>query len=458
MTVSATPAIEPQPRLAEKNDALPQAAPLPASQLALIKATVPVLQQHGEAITKVMYDTLITDHPDLRDIFSSTSQTTGRQPRALARAVLAYATYIDDLPKLTHAVERIAQKHVSLYVRPEQYDVVGEYLIRAIGTVLGEDVATPDIVAAWTAAYGVLASVFIGREEELYRADGPVWRDGWREFRIARKVVEAEGIVSFWLESEPVDGKMVPLPGFFPGQYVSVQVDVPALGHKQSRQFSLSSEPGFGGGGGGGGDGEGPRYYRVSVKRERSDGVAGQEDGVVTNLLHDEYHEGDTVRVSHPHGEFFLDPSDVSKEGHPLVLISAGVGATPLVSMLKAFSTASTTTTVKRPVSWIHTSRSREALPFGDEMVSAVGALKEKGVGPVGMHVHLTQEAGSRLDLATLQGPEMELFFLQDARAEYFVCGPEEFMVEARRTLVEKFGVGKERVYLELFATGDVED
>ena len=138
--------------------------------MAIIKATVPVLQVHGEAITKTMYDNMIGAHPELHNVFSTTSQTTGRQPRALARSVLAYAMYIDDLPKLAHAVERIAQKHVSLFIQPEQYDIVGGHLIGAIGQVLG-DAATPEIVDAWTAAYGVLAKVFIDREQELYKAD-----------------------------------------------------------------------------------------------------------------------------------------------------------------------------------------------------------------------------------------------------------------------------------------------
>lgn len=478
MTMSTATSTEPQPQregpgsTKERDEdaplLLPQTAPLPASQLAIIKATVPVLQEHGEAITQHMYDTLLTDHPALRSLFSASSQATGQQPRALARAVLAYATHLDgNLPKLSRAIERIAQKHVSLFVRPDQYAVVGVYLIGAIREVLGTEVATAAVVEAWTAAYGVLAGVFVRREGELYRGDRERgWREGWREMRIVRRVVEAEGIVSFWLAPPVVGGERDDhgggsLPGFLPGQYVSVQVDVPALGHKQIRQFSLSSAPGAV-------DADGRSYYRVSVKRERA-AIAGQADGVVTNLLHDAYHEGDTVGVSPPHGEFFLDPSDDSQEGHPLVLISAGVGATPLVSMLQAVSSlspssSSTTTTtgatsvVRRPVSWIHTSRSRAALPFHNEVVSAVNALRERGL-PVGMHVHVREEAGSRLDLATLEkgGEKEELLFLQDAQAEYFVCGPEAFMLEVRRKLGE-FGVTRERVHLELFATGDVED
>ncbi|KUI55233.1 Flavohemoprotein [Cytospora mali] len=433
-TVTPSTTAGPKPGVATEGDAVPPSAPLTPSQMAIIKATVSVLQAHGETITQLMYDNMIKAHPELHNVFSTTSQTTGRQPRALARAVLAYAMYIDDLPKLAHAVERIAQKHASLFIQPEQYDIVATYLMGAIGQVLG-DAATPDIVDAWTAAYGVLAKVFIDREQELYKADES-WT-GWRKFRIARKAVEAEGIVSFYVE--PVDG-VTPLPKFLPGQYVSLQVFVPQLKYNQSRQYSLSQAP----------EGVG-RSYRVSVKRDRDDEAS--VDGLISNMLHDRYGEGDTVELSHPHGEFFLDPSDVSKEGAPAVLISAGVGATPLVSMLQALAQPSA---VRRPVSWIHTSRSKATQPFADEVLSIVnGALKDR----VSTHVHLRQgvdgEGKPRLDLLPLDR-EGELF-VHDRRTEYYICGPEEFMVELRRKLLG-MGVDKERVYLELFATGDVED
>lgn len=428
---SSTP-VEPKPGSADEHQALPTVAPISPSQLAIIKATVPVLQAHGETITTVMYRNMIKAHPDLRNVFSHTSQTTGAQPRALARAVLAYAMYIDDLPKLSHAIERIAQKHVSLFIRPGQYDIVATYLIGAIGEVLG-DAATPEIVDAWTAAYGVLASVFIGREAQLYKADEN-WT-GWRKFRIARRVPEANDIASFYLE--PVDG-IVPLPKFLPGQYVSLQVTVPHLGHLQSRQYSLSSWSGDGG-----------KYYRVSVKKERDSEA--QVDGMVSNMLHSSFDEGDIVGLSHPHGEFFLDPLDISKAGVPAILVSAGVGATPLISMLQALSQQSAT---ERPISWIHTSRSKATQPFAGEVKEIVEGLKSKKVVS---HVHLRQSLDKeepRMDILTLN-QEQELF-VNDCRAEYYICGPEKFMLDVRDKLIE-LGVARTRIYLELFATGDVE-
>lgn len=435
-TVTPSTTAGPKPGVATAGDAVPPSAPLTPSQMAIIKATVPVLQAHGEAITKLMYSNMIEAHPELHNVFSTTSQTTGRQPRALARAVLAYAMYIDDLPKLGHAVERIAQKHASLFIQPEQYDIVATYLMGAIGQVLG-DAATPEIVDAWTAAYGVLAKVFIDRERELYKADEN-WT-GWRKFRISRRQQEAEGITSFYLE--PADG-VTPLPRFLPGQYVSLQIPVPQIRYNQSRQYSLSQAPE-----------EAGRCYRVSVKRDRDDGAS--VDGLISNMLHDRYDVGDTVELSHPHGEFFLDPADVSKEGAPAVLISAGVGATPLVSMLQALSSRRQPCppAVKRPVSWIHTSRSEATQPFAGEVASLGDRVSAH------VHVHLRQgvdgEGRPRLDIRALDR-ERELF-VHDPRAEYYICGPEAFMLDLRRTLVD-MGVDKGRMYLELFATGDVED
>ncbi|KAK3689058.1 hypothetical protein B0T22DRAFT_427154 [Podospora appendiculata] len=378
---------------------------------------------------------------------STTSQTTGRQPRALAGAVLAYATYIDDLPKLTHAIERIAHKHASLQVTPAQYDIVGKYLMLAIGQVLGA-AATAEIVDAWTAAYGFLASVFIGREADLYKnqaADG--WL-GWRKFRIAKKVAESGNITSFYLA--PSDG-VVPLPTFLPGQYVSLQLAVPSLGYLQSRQYSLSAAPRQKG-----------ETYRISVKRDEGVPPLGIK-GIISNMLHADFNEGDEVELSHPQGEFVLDPADKSKEGAPVVLISAGVGATALMSILESLvPSQEVAAPVKRPVSWIHASFSSEVKPFGE----AVRKIAEENEN-VSANVFLEtlreedklgvdyQFAESKLDLAKLDH-EKELH-VGDSRSEYYLCGSEAFMVEMRRTLVA-LGVEKERVYLELFATGDVGD
>lgn len=424
-------------------------ATLTPSQIATVKATAPVLKVHGTEIATVFYSNLLAANPALKNIFSLTSQTTGRQPRALAGAVLAYATYIDDLPKLHAAVEVIAHKHASLQVSAEQYAVVGKFLLEAIGQVLG-DAATPEIVDAWTAAYGVLAQVFIGREAEMYEVQRSHGWEGWRKFRIARKVAEtADGnVASFYLE--PADGGR--LPAYLPGQYVSLQVFVPELGHLQSRQYSLSDTPEPLG-----------AYYRISVKREPGEVL--DHPGLISNLLHDRYGVGDGVELSHPQGEFFVDPADKTKAGVPAVLVSAGVGATPMMAIVKALASSSPAdgqppASLKRPVSWIQGARSSRTLPFANAVRDICAAHENVSANvflttvddkdKIGVDYHFGQ---TRIDLERLDA-EKDLF-LGDARAEYFICGPELFMIQTKKALVDK-GVAEDRIRLEVFATGGV--
>ena len=116
-------------------------------QVQLIKATVPIIRQHGKDITSCFYKNMLGEHPELNHIFNQTNQLNGHQASALADSLYAYASHIDDLGVLGPAVERIDQKHASLYVQPEQYDIVGTYLLKAMKEVLGEAL-TEDIHTA----------------------------------------------------------------------------------------------------------------------------------------------------------------------------------------------------------------------------------------------------------------------------------------------------------------------
>jgi nitric oxide dioxygenase len=134
--------------------------------IAIVKSTAPVLVKHGLAITSRMYERLFED-PEIEAMFDRAAQTSGEQPKRLAAAIVAFAQNVDNLPALTGAVERMAKRHVETQVRPEHYPVVAQALLAAIRDVLGE-VASEDVIAAWTEAYGLLAGVLIGREAELY--------------------------------------------------------------------------------------------------------------------------------------------------------------------------------------------------------------------------------------------------------------------------------------------------
>ncbi|RMS47346.1 hypothetical protein ALP65_01104 [Pseudomonas aeruginosa] len=177
------------------------------AQRALIKATVPLLETGGEALITHFYRTMLGEYPEVRPLFNQAHQASGDQPRALANGVLMYARHIDQLQELGPLVAKVVNKHVSLQVLPEHYPIVGTCLLRAIREVLGEQIATDEVLEAWGAAYQQLADLLIEAEESVYaasaQADGG-WR-GVRRFRVARKQAESEEITSFYLE--PVDGQ-----------------------------------------------------------------------------------------------------------------------------------------------------------------------------------------------------------------------------------------------------------
>ncbi|MEO8734996.1 MAG: NO-inducible flavohemoprotein [Edaphobacter sp.] len=312
-------------------------------QKEIVQATVPVLQQYGEAITTVFYGTLFDEHPSLFNIFNPANQQNGGQARSLAASILAYAAHIDRLDQLGGMVNRITHKHASLEVQPEHYPIVGEHLLRAIRTVLGE-AATPEVIEAWAAAYGQLAEIMTGVERKLY-AEGQNQPGGWAGYApltVERKVVESETITSFYLAS-PSGG---PLPSFLPGQYLGVKVHLPDSPFTQIRQYSLSQIPNG-------------RTYRISVKRESAPAhIAAAQNGLISNHLHGSVHEGDTILAHVPQGDFVLRDG-----GKPVVLLSGGVGITPALCMFERLARGSS----QRSVLFVHAAMHRGHHAFRDE-------------------------------------------------------------------------------------------
>ncbi|WP_091741856.1 globin domain-containing protein [Phenylobacterium immobile] len=139
---------------------------LSAESIQIVKATAPVLVQHGVAITTRMYERLFVD-PEIKALFDEAAQTSGEQPKRLAAAIVAYAQNVDNLPALAGAVERMAARHVQTYVKPEHYPKVAEALLPAIRDVLGE-AASDKVLEAWGEAYWFLADILIARERALY--------------------------------------------------------------------------------------------------------------------------------------------------------------------------------------------------------------------------------------------------------------------------------------------------
>lgn len=387
---------------------------LSAQTIALVKATVPVLQQHGEQITRHFYGIMFRDYPAVKAYFNQAHQAAGTQPRALANSVLAYAAHIDRLDALKDALPLIVQKHASLDIRPEQYPIVGSCLLRAIKEVLGE-AATDDIINAWAEAYQQLADILIAAEEQVYRnnaAQPGGWR-GPREFRVARKDIESGVITSFYLE--PVDGG--PLMAFEPGQYLTVLLTID--GEALRRNYSLSDAPG-------------KSYYRISVKRE--------VHGVASNYLHDHVDVGDVLELLAPCGEFVLRESS-----RPLALVTGGVGITPAISMLNAAAPSG------RRIDFIHAALNARSHAFRAHVERV--ALQYPNVRPffvysdahAGDQSHAHGFITTKLLQSRLPGSDVDLYFL----------GPKPFMQSVYRS-AQQLGIPQQHVRYEFF--GPLED
>lgn len=408
-------------------------------QMRLVKATIPALREQGEKITSIFYRNMLRNHPELNNMFNSVNQANHRQPRALTSIILAFASAINyDMSELIPKLERMCNKHCSLGIKAEHYEIVATYLIAAFGQVLGPAM-TPETEVAWAKAYWILARMLIGREKQLYAAFG-TWK-GWRPFRIDKKESETDDIVSFYLK--PQGSSKAPLPGFLPGQYISVQVSLPAVGYLQSRQFSLSDAPH-------------EDYYRITVKKELGTLTHGPEQegyppGQMTNFLIDQLQPGDTVDVTHPAGEFFLDTNNWSCSV-PVVLVSAGVGVAPMMSMLNTMLDLQPT----REVSWVH--GARRMVPFYHAVREAKRRMPNLRTNIFKTHLAdgdlagVTYDYDARVDLAKVGREDL---FLHHGGTEYYICGPEQFMVEVADYLKMQ-GVDLHRLKFELFSTGDM--
>lgn len=388
---------------------------LTPQQIAIVKATVPVLQEHGERITKHFYQTMFRDYPETKAYFNQAHQAAGTQPRALAGAVLAYAAHIDRLEALSGALPVIIQKHVSLDIRPEHYPIVGTCLLRAIREVLGE-AATDDIIDAWAAAYGQLADILIAAEESVYAATAARpggWR-GPRAFRVVRKERESEVITSFYFE--PVDGGQ--LLAFQPGQYITVLLDID--GQPLRRNYSLSDAP------------DKP-YYRISVKREPG--------GVASNYLHDHVDVGSVVELLPPAGEFVLNDAE-----RPLVLLTGGVGITPALAMLNSIAHSG------RPVEFIHAALHGGTHAFRDHVDRL--AAQHPNVRP--FYIYDQARADDAPHARGFISAELLRQRLPaDLDVDLYFLGPKPFMRSAY-AIANELGIPADRVKYEFF--GPLED
>ncbi len=398
---------------------------LSAKTISIVKSTAPVLDQHGETLTKHFYKRMFSHNPEVAPFFNPSNQNAGTQQRALAAAICAYAANIDNLEVLGGAVELIAQKHASLRIKPEHYPIVGENLLASIREVLGE-AATDDIINAWGDAFGFLADILIGRVAHIYKeqAEAPGGWEDFNSFRVTRKEKESDIITSFYLV--PADGAA--LPAFKPGQYITVRVAGPH-GHTTMRNYSLSDKPG-------------QDYFRISVKRETGP-KADTPKGFVSNLLHDSVDVGSTLEIAPPSGEFFLDINE--KHDRPLVLLAGGIGITPVYSILK-------TALEKMPgrkIVLVHGSLHEAVQPFRADIESL--AKKHANLKTCFRYSEPPREGVTRAagDTGMIDAALIESC-VPEKNADYYFCGPKPFMVNMYHQLLE-WGIPASQVHFEFF-------
>lgn len=390
----------------------------------IIKSTVPVLEVHGVAITKRFYERMFGQHPELLNIFNHANQKQGRQQTALANTVYAAALHIDKLEALLPAVKQIAHKHRSLGIRPEHYPIVGENLLAAIKEVLG-DAATDEILGAWGEAYGVIADVFMSVEAGMYK-QAKEQNGGWddfRAFRVIRKVKESEVITSFYLV--PADGNAIA--EFEPGQYISVKMEIPDEANTHIRQYSLSGAPGN-------------QYYRISVKREEA--VHGRPAGKVSVYLHEHVQEGETLWLSAPAGDFTLQQD----RQEPVVLISGGVGLTPMISMLNTVLE----TNPERKVTFIHSAQNGDVHAMRGHVEEL--ARKHPQLSVYWCYTNPTDI--DREEKVFHKEGFIDYPWLTTAagskQSDFYFCGPIPFMKTVKDILVE-WGVDGANIHYEFF-------
>ncbi|MCX4538777.1 globin domain-containing protein [Streptomyces sp. NPDC002596] len=384
----------------------------------VVTATLPVVAEHIGEIAQRFYRHMFSEHPELLDgVFNRGNQVHGDQQQALAGSVAGFATTLVETPERVpeHLLSRIAHKHASLGIRPDQYQVVHDNLMWAIGDVLG-DAVTPEVAAAWDEVYWLMANALINQERGLYSARGVRPETVWRNWQVVRKVRETADVLTFVVKR--TDDRLVK--SSLPGQYVTVRMRMPD-GVLQPRQYSLTRAD----------DGE---HRQFSVKRVGGDG---EPDGEMSTLLHDSVGLGDTLTLSVPYGDVVLDDS-----GRPVVFASAGIGIAPMAGMLSHLVAAQS----GLQVILLHADLDEASFALRRQVVSDVLALQNAQ-----LYVWYEQDARShepvngvfqgQMDPAAVDLPEDAL---------YYLCGPLPFMQAVRSRLIEQ-GVAPRDIQYEVF-------
>ena len=366
----------------------------------IIKATLPPVGENIETITKTFYNKMFTAHPELiANTFNRGNQKQGAQQKALAASVATFATQLVDpnAPDPVMMLDRIAHKHVSLGIRKDQYQIVHDNLMAAIAEVLG-DAVTPEVAEAWDAVYWLMADVLIKHEAKLYESDGVTDGDVFRRAEVTAKEQLTDSVFAYTLTGDFTAPR--------PGQYTSVGVTLDD-GARQLRQYSII---------------EGDEHsYRIAV----------ETDGEVSTFLRDHVAIGDTVDATLAAGDLVLQDSD-----NPVVLISSGIGSTPMVGILGHLSR----THSDRKVTYLHADNSEDSWAQQAETRALAEALADANVTAT------FRSQDQRVNIA-----EADL-----AGADVYLCGGANFLQGIRDDIAAlPADKAPANVYFELFSPND---
>ncbi|MBE9208244.1 2Fe-2S iron-sulfur cluster binding domain-containing protein [Nostoc sp. LEGE 06077] len=278
------------------------------------------------------------------------------------------------------------------------------------------------------AAGAILGLVYTSKSSEttstpdIEVSDSDVWQN-WRNFVVVRKVKESEEITSFYLQPED-KGE---IPNFQPGQFLTIKLDIPGQNKPVIRTYSLSDYS------------KTCEYYRLSIKRELAPNGLDVMPGIASNFMHDHINKGAIIPAKPPNGKFVLDV----QKSTPAVLISNGVGITPMISMAKA----STRLNPQRPIWFLHGARDSDFHAFQDEVMEIAQQNHNLNV-----HIRYSrpkpEDTGKYHSVGYVDAALIQELNIQEA--EYFLCGSSPFIQSITEGL-KAAGVPNNKVFFESF-------
>ncbi len=317
----------------------------------------------------------------------------------------------DDIAKITDGPERISVADVDALLYLPGHS--SEQLQRAL--------QIPALSKGWQSSFQAMlqqdlsSKTTVGNPGLAYEEQAPAW-PGFRQMRVANIHTESDSVSSFVLS--PIDGQ--PLPVFQAGQFVVLRLLVDPGKPPLLRSYSLSNRPAA-------------DHFRISVKNELN--------GIGSSFLCNRTHKGDLLDVSAPRGSFTLRPSQ-----SPAVLVSAGVGATPVMSMLHALAAEKS----QQEIWWIYGARNRVEHPFAEESRSLLKQLSRGRAYIVYSRPAATDQVGADFDApGHIDTALLEKIGVPPG-SDFYLCGPSSFLQNMRDGL-GTWGVLAENVHTEIF-------